>query len=153
MSSHQQACHCGPRVVTHQCVSWCLYFMICRIKQKALLIKTQGQYKTPYLTANPRSHEAVAKTTATIWVRSVLRFVLHCSSWLMHIPVLQEPCYSSGSLKDSLFFSDHSQLKVLLIPALLPSLKGNHQFLPAFCPTTPAMTPFLLQRKEKSYIS
>lgn len=73
----------------------------------------------------------------------------------MHISVFQESQYGSGpvkkSLKGNLLLSlnvlekvPHNQLRVLLIPALLPSLGVNHQFLPAFCPTTPQVIPFLL---------
>lgn len=131
--------------------------MIYKIKQKALSIMTQGQHKTPPLTANSTSHEALADNEATWGLQGVLWFMCYtdCSCRLMHIPVSQKSRYGGGSLKQSLKGNllpsvnvlekvPHNQLSVLLTPALLPSLGDNHQFLPAFCPRTPEMIPFLL---------
>lgn len=78
-----------------------------------------------------------------------------------HQHVSQELCYWGSPLKESLKRNllpslhvlekvPHSQLEVVPSPAFLPSLEGNRQFLPDFCPGIPEMTPFLLQRDKKT---
>lgn len=112
--------------------------MIYKIKQKALLIMTQGQHKTLPLTANCTSQEAAADNAATWGLQGVLKFMCYtnCSSWLMHIPVSRESQYGGGCLKVSprgnrvlslnvLEKVSHNQLRVLLTPALPPSPAGQ----------------------------